>query len=178
MTLPKDGPIPISHRSKNFSPDPMKAATAQDIKQELKHLSHAELTELLQRLVRFKKENKELLTYLLFEAHDEAAFVASVKAAMEEGMEGIRSGQVYLAKKTIRKVLRLASKYIRFAGSKSVEAELLMHFCVLLRDTGIALNKYPVLQNLYNQQKQKALAAIESLHKDLQFELMRNWNRL
>ncbi|RYF92864.1 MAG: hypothetical protein EOO02_24650, partial [Chitinophagaceae bacterium] len=63
----------------------MKAATVHDIKQELLHLSASKLTEICLRLAKFKKENKELLTYLLFDAGDEAGYVASVKNEMEEG---------------------------------------------------------------------------------------------
>ncbi len=48
----------------------MKAASIQELKQELQHTSLKEITELCLRLARFKKENKELLTYLLFEASD------------------------------------------------------------------------------------------------------------
>lgn len=151
----------------------MKTATVQEIRQELKHLSSAELIELLQRLARFKKENKELLTYLLFEAHDEAAFIDSVKQQMDEGFEALNTSQVYLAKKTIRKVLRLANKFIRFSGSATVEAELLIHFCNLLRESGIRIDRYPVLQHLYENQRAKAIRAIDSLHEDLQFELRR-----
>jgi hypothetical protein len=151
----------------------MRTATVQEIRQELKHLSSAELIELLQRLARFKKENKELLTYLLFEAHDEAAFIASVKQLMDEGFAALNSSQVYLAKKTIRKVLRLANKFIRFSGSAVVEAELLIHFCSLLRSSGIRIDRYPVLQHLYDNQRAKAVKAIDSLHEDLQYELHR-----
>ena len=50
----------------------MKASTVSELKEELKHLPPAQLLELCLRLARFKKENKELLTYLLFEAHDTA----------------------------------------------------------------------------------------------------------
>jgi hypothetical protein len=151
----------------------MKASTVQEIKQELKHLSSLELIELLQRLARFKKENKELLTYLLFEAHDESAFIESVKRAMEEGFADINTSQVYLAKKTIRKVLRLTNKYIRFSGSKTVEAELLIHFCDLFRGTRIRIDKYPIVRNLYEGQLAKAGKAIDALHEDLQYELRR-----
>jgi hypothetical protein len=151
----------------------MKTATVQEIRQELKHLPAAELIELLQRLARFKKENKELLTYLLFEAHDEAAFISSVKQLMDEGFAALNTSQVYLAKKTIRKVLRLANKFIRFSGSATVEAELLIHFCTLLRGSGIKIDRYPVLQHLYDNQRAKAIKAIESLHDDLQYELRR-----
>ena len=57
----------------------MKAATINELKQELLNEKPARLTELCIRLARFKKENKELLTYLLFEAHDINGYIASVK---------------------------------------------------------------------------------------------------
>ena len=44
----------------------MKAATIIELKQELNNTSPAIVSELCLRLARFKKENKELLTYLLF----------------------------------------------------------------------------------------------------------------
>ncbi len=57
----------------------MKAVTIKELKQELNHLSPKEVMDLCLRLSRFKKENKELLTYLLFEASDEAHYIESVK---------------------------------------------------------------------------------------------------
>jgi hypothetical protein len=41
------------------------------------------------RLARFKKENKELLSYLLFEAHDERAFIAGVKTYIDTEIDAI-----------------------------------------------------------------------------------------
>ena len=55
----------------------MKTASVKEIKDELKFKTSDELRELCLQLSRFKKENKELLTYLLFEAQDEEAFIAS-----------------------------------------------------------------------------------------------------
>ena len=52
----------------------------QDIKKELQHLSPLQIAELCLRLARFKKENKELLAYLLFEANNEQAFIEKIKA--------------------------------------------------------------------------------------------------
>ena len=46
----------------------MKAATVAQLKKELQFKSQEEIMELCLRLARFKKENKELLTYLLFES--------------------------------------------------------------------------------------------------------------
>ena len=57
----------------------MKAATVNEIKQQLKETKPTELIELCLRLARFKKENKELLTYLLFEADDLQTYIANVK---------------------------------------------------------------------------------------------------
>ena len=55
----------------------MKAATIHEIKAELTTLKAAQLMALCLRLSRFRKENKELLTYLLFEAHNEGDYVAA-----------------------------------------------------------------------------------------------------
>src|ERR1700742_4014043 len=52
----------------------------QDIKKEIQHLNNAQVAELCLRVARFKKENKELLAYLLFEAANETAFIEKVKA--------------------------------------------------------------------------------------------------
>ena len=48
----------------------MKAATVSRIKKDISIKNHDELVELCLRLAKFKKENKELLTYLLYEADD------------------------------------------------------------------------------------------------------------
>ena len=47
----------------------------QDIKKEIQHLRPEQLAELCLRLARYKKENKELLAYILFEADNEAALL-------------------------------------------------------------------------------------------------------
>ena len=57
----------------------MKAASIVTIRKELKHKSSEELQKLCLRLAAYKVENKELLTYLLFEQEDESAYVKQVK---------------------------------------------------------------------------------------------------
>ena len=54
----------------------MKPAGVKAIKEDLQTRSREELTELCLSLSKFKKENKELLTYLLFEASDEKLFLS------------------------------------------------------------------------------------------------------
>ncbi len=53
----------------------MKTATVKELKNELSHNTQSELIELCLQLSKFKKENKELLTYLLFEKGNEEVFV-------------------------------------------------------------------------------------------------------
>ena len=149
----------------------MKAATIQEIKQELLALPHTELADITLRLARSKKENKELLTFLLFESHDISGYIESVKKEMEAGFLDINVSHVYFAKKTIRKVLRITNKYIRFSGSKQAEAELLIHFCQLVKDSGIKIDKNPALKNLYQNQLKKIEKAMDTLHEDMQYDL-------
>ena len=62
----------------------MKAASVNDLKEELKSLPPARLVDVCVRLIKYKKENKELLNYLLFEAHDEQGYVEQVKKEISE----------------------------------------------------------------------------------------------
>ncbi len=62
----------------------MKAAKVSDIKKDLKNKTQPELLDLCLHLAKFKKENKELLTYLLYEVDDEASFIQSIKEEVDE----------------------------------------------------------------------------------------------
>jgi hypothetical protein len=53
----------------------MKPATISQLKQELKNRSSDELLKLCLDLTKYKKENKELLSYLLFEESDEQTYI-------------------------------------------------------------------------------------------------------
>lgn len=148
----------------------MRAASASDIKQELKNSSPAELVELCLRLSRFKKENKELLTYLLFEAHDEQGYIAGVKAEIDEGFSELPRANVHLTKKSLRAILRLTTKNIRYTLSKQAEAELLIHYCQKLKASGLLKSTGSDIQRLHKQQLKKIEAAVATLHEDLQHD--------
>jgi HPt (histidine-containing phosphotransfer) domain-containing protein len=152
----------------------MKASTVHELKDELKHLSVKELVELCNRLARFKKENKELLTYLLFEAHDEKGYIQSVKNEVEQMFAEIPKGNsLYLQKKSIRKILRTVNKYIRYSGIKTTEVELLLHFCNRLGQSGIKFRESTALSNLFESQIKKANKQVLTLHEDLQYDYLR-----
>ncbi|MBI1341881.1 MAG: hypothetical protein GC171_02990 [Terrimonas sp.] len=148
----------------------MKTATVQEIKQELSSLKPKELIDLSLRLARFKKENKELMTFLLFEAHDEAGYVAGIKLEVDELFTTINTAHLYFAKKTIRKILRYINKYIRYTGSKEVETELLIYFCKKLKESGIPFDQNLALHNLYLNQVRKIKKSIQGLHEDIQHD--------
>ncbi len=149
----------------------MKAATINELKQELANIPIAELRELCLRLAKFKKENKELLTYLLFEAMDEEAYINNVKKEIEETFKLVHPTQLYLSKKTIRKILGISNKYIRYTGSKQAEIEILVCFCFNMKKSGISFQNSVALVNLYNSQLKKIRTAIGTLHEDLQYDL-------
>ncbi len=150
----------------------MKAASVSEIKQALKEKSPAQLIELNLKLVRYKKENKELLSYLLFEADDIDDYIINIKAEMDDAFEGVHPTNLYFAKKNIRKILRTAARYVRYTGSGTVEAELLIHFCNKLNTSNIPFHKSTALINIYNAQVKKVRNAIAGLHEDLQYEYL------
>ncbi|MFN3299086.1 MAG: hypothetical protein ACK41Z_02730 [Sediminibacterium sp.] len=155
----------------------MKAASVHEIKQALLSNSSKELAELCLRLAKFKKENKELLTYLLFESHNEEAYIAEVNQQITEEFGEIDPDQnLYFVKKTLRKILRIATKHIRYTGSKQAEAAILLHFTLSLKKSRIPFMKSTALANLYKQQIKKINTAIGTLHEDLQYDYLQILN--
>jgi len=156
----------------------MKAASAQEIKAALKGKEAKELLDICLRLARYKKENKELLSFLLFEADDLPAYVKSVNEEVDEIFSTVNTNSVYFAKKGIRKALRTANKYIRYAGDKTVEVEILLHYCTNFRGLKLSWQKSTLLSNIYRAQLKKIEAAIDTMHEDLQYDYRRSFERL
>jgi hypothetical protein len=156
----------------------MKAATINELKLELLNTPPAKVTELCLRLARFKKENKELLTYLLFEAHDTANYIEQIKKEIAAQFEGINKSNAYFVKKTLRKILRTANKYIRYSGLPAVEIELLIYFCTKLNKLDTLLKSNAVIFNIYQFQLKKINKTIAALHEDLQYDYLREVEKL
>ena len=156
----------------------MKAATINEIKQELHTVSPAILLDLCVRLAKYKKENKELLSYLLFEAHNEQGFIESVKAEIDSQFAEINQGNVFFAKKGLRKILRTTTKYIRYTGSRQAEIELLLYYTNCIKLSSIPVKKSTQLVNLYQSQLKKINAAISTMHEDLQYDYRKQAEKL
>ena len=148
----------------------MKAVTVKELKSELSHYSQKELVEMCLRLSKFKKENKELLTYLLFESSNEEGYIAGIKLEIDEQFAQVNTKTYYFIKKSVRKILRNIKTAIRYSKNKETEVELLLYFCKKLKDFKPSINKNTVLKNLFDRE----IAAIEKkmlvLHEDLQYD--------
>lgn len=156
----------------------MKQISLNDIKQEFQHLTTKEITEVCIRLARYKKENKELVAYLLFNAHDVDGYVAGIKQSMDELFNDVNTSNVYFAKKTLRKILRIANRHIKFTANKQAEAEIRIHFCVMMKALNMRIHKNKTLFNMYTQQIKKIKIALSALHADVQYDFTRQVKEL
>ena len=148
----------------------METASLSEIKKELNSLTPKQLLEVCSRLAKHKKENKELLHYLLFESANQQIFIDSVKAEIDDQFKNLNRSSFYLAKKTVRKVLKTTNKYIKFSGIKETEIELRIYFCIKLRKSGLRLSSSRVLLNLYQNQVRRIKLVLAMLHEDLQYD--------
>jgi len=148
----------------------MKTATVKELKTELSQRKPQELLDLCLRLAKFKKENKELLTYLLFEADSEATYIENVKKEIVESFTEINKTSIYFIKKSIRKILRACTKYIRYSKKKETEVDIRLFFCHELLRMTPSLKRSTVLKNIYFQQVKMVEKVVTKLHEDLQYD--------
>jgi hypothetical protein len=97
-----------------------------DLKKELLELSKPELIQLCLRVAKLKRENKELLAYLIFDSDDPLFYAQKLKPEIKEVFEQPFQHAYYLTK-SIRKAMRLITKYYRFTSNKQGETELLIY---------------------------------------------------
>jgi hypothetical protein len=145
----------------------MTAASLNDIKKELRTLDAEMIQGLCMRLAKYRKENKELLTYLLFEAHNEPGYCEGVKETITDLFKTVPKGNLYFVKKSLRKILRFANRQIKYSGIKQTEVEIRICFCTNMKEARIPLSPGTVLFNLYQQQLQKINLALTRLPEDL-----------
>ncbi|MEO6454485.1 MAG: hypothetical protein ABIN97_10450 [Ginsengibacter sp.] len=156
----------------------MKAAGLMEIKEELTTLPPKKVLELCLRLAKYKKENKELLSYLLFDAHNVQIYVESVKKEIDEQFTELPKTNWYFTKKSLRKILRAIGKHSRHTATKESTIEMLIHFCTKLKTSEINFKKNQSLLNLYNQQLKKINTLMVSIHEDLHFDYKKQLEQL
>ena len=148
----------------------MKAASLAEIKKRLVRLEQGEMLEACLRLARFKRDNKELLTYLLFASEDEKAYLASLCTEIDEQFEAMNKSTLYYSKKGIRKTIRWMEKFIRYSGNNETELEVRIHFCKTLQASKIPIKKSKVTWNMLLSQLKKIEKVLAKFHPDIQYE--------
>lgn len=156
----------------------MKAATVIQLRKELETLDEDYLRELCLRLARFKIENKELLTYLLFESEDEDFYVNGIKEQVDKLFEEINKKSYFYIKKSVRKILRLLKKYARYSNSKETEVELLIYYCYKLKTLKPSISNNLTLTKIFLKQIENIEKKIIKLHEDLQFDFLERLKQL
>lgn len=147
------------------------------IKKELCGRSVQELTDLCIRLAKYKKENKELLNYLLFDADDPLQYAGQVKSFLENDFRTLQK-HYYYSTKSLRKILRLINRHAKYTASKAVELELLIWFCNNFLKYADTRSSHKPLQALFIRQLDKIRNLIPGLHEDLAFDYQKEYEQL
>lgn len=150
----------------------MKTASVSELKKELVHHSKEDLIELINKLIKYSKENKELLHYLLFEVDFEENYVQQIKEDIDNEFEGLDTRSWKTMKKSIQRIQRTIKKHIKYSKVKQTEIELLLHFCLRMRELNIPLDRNPVILNIYKRQVNTIKKAMLSIHEDLQYDYL------
>ena len=107
----------------------MKSATINQIQKEITALEPKQIQELCMRLAKYKKDNKELLSYLLFDAVDEKTYIENIKEEIKKLFSEINRQSTYTTKKGLQKTVRNMNKFIKYSDNKQTEIELRIYFC-------------------------------------------------
>lgn len=156
----------------------MKISSIHSLKSELNEKTNLELVNYCLRLAKYKKENKELLTYLLFDSENEGYYIESIQDEMREAFNELVSKPRYLRQKLLRKLLRNLKKYIRYSGRKETEIELLIEFCFLIKRSSQDLLVDKIIYSIYHKQLEIVKKRLNQLHEDLQLDYQEQLNEL
>ncbi|MDG1725481.1 MAG: hypothetical protein P8I11_07310 [Bacteroidia bacterium] len=151
----------------------MKASSISQIKKELKYASKEELIEIVLRIGKHKVENKELLSYLLFNSNDEQGYIDKIKVYMDFQFEIINRENYYFIKKSVRKILRTTKRFIKYSKNIETETTLLIHFCKNLEEMDPSYKYNQVLLNMYLKQLNLIEKNLEKMHEDLSYDFRR-----
>lgn len=149
---------------------PIKINTVHAIKKQLQSLPKEVLIEHCLRMAKYKKDNKELLNYLLFEQEYEEDYINEIKADIKTAFAEINRETFYYAKKNIRRIHKMTIKHIKHSGKKATEIELLIFFCLRMQNCGVWFKESRVMTNLYQRQIANIEKALRSLHEDIRID--------
>ncbi len=156
----------------------MKSHTIHEIQKELNTLEKKEVLDLCMRLAKHKKENKELLSYLLFDVNDEKEYLEKVKKEIDALFHDVNRKSAYTTKKGLQKVVRHLTKFIKNSNKKETELDLRIYFCKKVRTVRIDLDSSKIISNLYYREIEKIKIAFSKLHEDMQYDYKEDLEKL
>lgn len=145
----------------------MNNTSINDIRKTLLSREPHELTAICLRLAKYKKENKELLSYILYDSDDEQVYIDNLKQEVDELFDMLVYTSAYKYTKQIRKILRYINKHIKYSGLPATQVDLLVYFCQKLRKK---MRHVTALETIYTQQLKKIDTALSKLHEDIQYD--------
>lgn len=148
----------------------MKPKSLKEIREELVYAEKQELVDLCLQMVRFKVENKELLTYELFYKNKKDQYTLEIQDYVDEEFEGLNDASYFYLKKGVQKIHRRVKKYIRIAKDEELEADLLLYFLEQFKAYEPDLLKQKILNNMYHRELKLVKKRIKKLHPDLQYD--------
>jgi len=145
----------------------MKPATLVQIRKELETISPQRLMALTLRLIKLKSENKEFVSYLLFDEDQLSEYLADLKFEISEVLDGASFTQPLIAKKALRKCQKYITKHAKYMGSKDAEAELYMFLLRKIHEKGINRYTHRAIQLIYLRIIEKTKKLLPTIHNDL-----------
>ena len=156
----------------------MKINSISELQKELCTQKPKQVFEIALKIAKHKKENKELLAYLLFFANNENAYVENLKIEIDTLFSEINRKSAYTTKKGLQKVVRIMNRYINYSDIQQTELELRIYFCKKVNTQRISLDISPIISNLYYREIEKIKAVYSKLHEDLQYDYKNELEKL
>ncbi|MEX1190271.1 MAG: hypothetical protein WED33_13510 [Bacteroidia bacterium] len=146
-----------------------------DLKKDLGGLPQPELVQVVLRLARLKIENKELIHYLLYYAHDSSAYV---EVLMPEVLDPFEQEFLnsYALSKRLRKSMRVIAKYLRFTSDRAGESELLLAVVSKYLATYRYEYRHAALSRIIVRCLKKTHDNFEKIHEDYRADYIDSYN--
>ncbi len=152
----------------------MNTYSINQIKKTISTMDASDIAAICLRMAKYKKENKELLSYLLYESTDEANYIEQVQTEIDEMFDLLIDNGSYKYMKQIRKIARFISKPMKYSGQAATQIEILIYFTTKLKLILKKKSSLTALQNLYLQQLKKIDTTMAKLHEDIQYDYVKS----
>ena len=149
----------------------------QEQKKELHQLSKTELEAICLRFARFKKENKELLEFVLFHQGDPQAYADALKTDLADVFKSL-TGANYSDAKKLRKITKALNKHAKYMQNPTLEADLWIWFCYTYCYSLAAKSTAQVIRNFFAKAVIKVEKIQYKLHEDLAFDVAQELEKI